>query len=253
MSLLPPTSLAGTYQNKTSNNNILQVKLVWVAPTGSDSFDKYYIYRNDEKLGEVEDTVLVYYDEDMAKAYNYVTYYITTADTTVDPIVESVPSVMLSNYSIGFEDLITRLRRLLMDYPNDPRMKRWTDEDLLEYLNIAIDDVNTSPPISYYSYETMPSPWRGLILTRAKFEAYISRGGLEVAKEFGFGFGGVTLNIDRSGKYLSVSDKEWQAYNERLTKAKLASVMQTCSPMGILSSDLPFKIRTYAPRMYRVR
>jgi hypothetical protein len=140
-----------------------------------------------------------------------------------------------------------------MDYPNDPRMKRWTDEDLLEYLNIALDDINTTPPISYYSYETMPAPWRSLILTRAKFEAYTSRAGLEVAKEFNFGFGGVSLAIDRSGKYLAVSQQEWAAYNERLTKAKLASVMQTCAPMGILSSDLPFKIRTYAPRQYRVR
>ena len=253
MSLLPPTGLVGTYQNKSSNANTLQVKLVWTAPVVSDAFDKYYIYRNDVKLGEVESTVLVYYDEEMAKAYNYVTYYVTTADTTVDPIVESIPSEMLSNYSLGFEDLITRLRRLLMDFPNDPRMKRWTDEDLLEYLNLAIDDVNTSPPISYYSYDTMPSPWRSLILIRAKFEAHTSRAGLEVAKEFGFGFGGVSLNIERSGKYLSVSDKEWQAYNERLTKAKLASVMQTCAPMGILSSDLPFKIRTYAPRQVRIR
>jgi len=226
MSLLPPTGLAGTYQNKPSNTNILQVKLIWVAPVGSDVFDKYYIYRNDVKLGEVESTELIYYDEDMGKAYNYATYYITTADTTVDPILESAPSVMLSNYSIGFEDLITRLRRLLMDYPNDPRMKRWADEDLLEYLNIAIDDVNTSPPISYYSYDTMPSPWKSLVLIRAKFEAYTSRAGLEVAKEFNFGFGGVSLGIERSGKYLSVSNTEWQAYNERVTKAKLASVMQ---------------------------
>ena len=253
MSLLPPTDLEGTYQNKSSNANILQVKLEWTAPVGGDIFDKYYIYRNDEKVGEVASTVTEYDDENMAESNNYATYYVTTADTTVDPVVESEPSEMLSNYSLAFEDLITRLRRLLMDYPNDPRMKRWTDEDLLEYLNIAMDDVNTSPPISYYSYATMPSPWRSLVLTRAKFEAYTSRAGLEVAKEFNFGFGGVSLAIDRSGKYLSVSQQEWTAYNERLTKAKLASVMQTNPPLGILSSDLPFKIRTYAPRQYRVR
>ncbi len=255
MPILPPTGMTGTYQNKSSNANVLQVKLVWTAPVGSDTFDKYYIYRNDEKLAEVESSVLLYYDENMAKAYNYVTYYLTSVNTLVDPIVESAPSNMLTNYSLGFEDLITRLRRLLMDYPNDPRMKRWTDEDLLEYLNIALDDINTSPPITYYSYDGLPSPWKSLVLIRAKFEAYMSRAGLEVAKEFNFGFGGVSLAIDRSGKYLAVSQQEWNAYNERLMKAKLAHVMVTVGgrPGGILSADLPFRIRTYAPRQYRVR
>lgn len=249
----PPTALTGTYQNKSSNMNIIQVKLAWATPAGGgEPFDKFYIYRNDVKFAEVESTVLEYYDEQMS-TYNYATYYVTAVKTTPDPVDASAPTDMLSNYSIGFEELIARLRRLLMDFPADPRMKRWADEDLLEYINIGIDDINTTPPLTRYNLQTIPLSWKSMILLRARFEAYISRAGLEVAKEFNFGFGGVSMTIDRSGKYLSVSDKAWTAYNDRVTKAKLANLMGTMPPLGILSADLSFRIRTYAPRQYRVR
>ena len=254
MSLLPPTGLAGNYQNKASNVNTLQTKLTWVAPTGSDPFDKYYIYKNDLKIADVDDAVLVYYDEDMAKSVNYATYYVTTWKDALPSPIESIPSDYLSNFSLAFEDLITRLRNsYLMDNPTDSRMKRWTDEQLLEYLNIGLDDVNTEPPMTNYNYETIPQPWRSLILMRAKFEALTSRASIEVAKEFNFGFGGVSVTIDRSGKYLAVGQQEWNAYNDRLHKAKLAHVMSFVSPQVLLTSDLPFKIRTFAPRQYRVR
>ena len=252
MSLLPPTGLTGSYQNKTSNANTLQVKLVWVAPVGSDPFDKYYLYRNDEKVAELENTVLTTVDENRMGSVNYVSYYLTTRKDGTTP-VESAASVAISNYSLAFEDLITRLRdAYLMDNPADPRMKRWTDEQLLEYLNMGVDDVNVEPPNSSYTLDTMPTGWRSLVLMRAKFEALTSRAGLEVAKEFNFGFGGVSVAIDRSQKYIGVSTAEWTAYNERLHKAKLASVMGL-APGGIVTSDLPFKIRTYAPQQYRVR
>ena len=249
----PPSGLTGTYQNKTTNACVFQVKLVWVEPTaGGDAFDKYYIYRNDVLIGQVDVPTLEFYDEQVITC-DYATYYVTAVDSTVDPVVASVPSNMITNFSLGFEELIERLRRLLMDYPNDPRMKRWTDEDLLEYITIAVDDINTTPPNTGYNLATMPRGWKSMILLRARFEAYISRSGLEVAKEFNFGFGGVSLAIDRSGKYLSISDKAWAAYNDRVTKAKLANIMGTVSPLGILSADLSFRIRTYAPRQYRVR
>jgi len=251
MALLPPTNLQGTYQNRPSNINTLQVKLTWVAPAG-DLFDKYFLYRNDLKSVEIDNTILEYLDEDMAKNVNYMTYYLTTWKDG-DPSTESVPSAFLSNFSLGLEELITRLRTILMDFPTDPRMKRWTDDELLEFLNISLGDVNSAPPMSNYSFETIPPAWTSLVLIRAKYEAYTGRAGLEVAKEFNFGFGGVSVAIDRSGKYLSVSQQEWNAYNERLTKAKLASVMNVVAPMGILTNDLPFKIRTYSPRQFRIR
>jgi len=252
MPLLPPTDLVGTYQNKPTNKNLVEVKLTWVAPIGSDPFDKYNIYRNDVKIADVDNTTLEYIDTDLSATVNYVTYYLTTwKDGT--PATESDYSVYLSNYSTAFTVLIERLRRLLMDYPVDPRMIRWTDEDLIEYLNIAIGDINATPPQSCYTLASFPCGWDSLILTRAKFEAWLSRAGLEAAKEFGFSYGGVSLTIDRSGKYGSISQQAWASYNERLTKAKLGSLMSSIAPMGIVSSDLPFKIRTYAPRQYRVR
>jgi len=253
MPLLPPNSVTGSYQNKSTNKNTLQVKLVWTAPVGSDPFDKYFIYRNDIKLAEVDDLITQYLDESSMGSVNYVSYYVTTHKSGATPS-ESGISNIASNYSLAFEDLIARLREsYLMDIPADPRMKRWTDEQLIEYINVGVDDVNTEPPTSRYTLETLPPGWRSLVLIRAKIEALSSRAGLEVAKEFQFAFGGVSVGIDRSQKYLAVSTAERTAYNERLHKAKLASVMFAVSPGGILTSDLPFKIRTYAPRQYRVR
>jgi len=253
MSLLPPTNVVGSYQNKATNQNTLQIKLTWTAPVGSDLFDKYFIYRNDVKLAEVDDAITTYLDETLMGTVNYVSYYVTTWKSGATP-AESAISNIVSNYSLAFEDLIARLREsYLMDIPVDPRMKRWTDEQLLEYINVGLDDVNTEPPSSNYNLENLPPGWRSLVLIRAKIEALSSRAGLEVAKEFQFGFGGVSVQIDRSQKYVSVSTAERTAYNERLHKAKLASVMITVSPGGILTSDLPFKIRTYSPRMMRIR
>ena len=252
MPLLPPVNLVGSYQNKVTNANLNEIKITWTAPTGSDAFDGYNIYKNDTQIGQVDNTTLSFIDTDLTKTVEYATYYITTYVALPTPL-ESVISVAVSNFSTAFEVLITKLRKLLMDEPTDPRMTRWHDDILIECLDVAIGDVNTQPPITSFTYETMPVPWTTLILMRAKFEALTARASLEVAKEFQFGWGGVSVTIDRSQKYLSVSDKEWQAYNDRLKAAKLAHLMVLTKPMGFMAADMPFKIRTYAPRQFRVR
>lgn len=249
---IPPTNLTATYINKSKNANVLGVKLVWT--DSSLDIDSYKIYRNEILLTTVAYTEKEYIDYDINGGVDYVSYYIVSVDIYG---TESEPSNIVSNYSTAFMDLMERLRKMLADNPADVRMKRWTDEDLITFLDISLDDLNAEPPMTHYSYEDLLNAridsWRSLILTRAKIEALTSRASVEIAKEFSYSFGGVNLNVQRGSKYQGLAQMMMTSYQDQLKRRKLAHLMSLITPTGIMSNPLPFKVRVYAPRQYRVR
>jgi hypothetical protein len=180
---------------------------------------------------------------------NYVTYYITSIDVQGN---ESLPSDFITNLSLKVNDFVERLRKVLKDSPTDPRVRRWSDELILENLLRARDDINSTPLHTAFTLDNWPDILNSLIVMGARIFCVQTQATEEAAKEFSMGVGGISMNLTRTGLYLNISSQEIQMYEKQRDKVKLNFVMGVAGE-GILSASLPFRIRTYAPRQYRVR
>lgn len=100
----------------------------------------------------------------------------------------------------------------------------WTDEELLEFLKIALDKWNMHPPSTeeLSSIEILcqrkPS-WRAALLWGALVNAAQALAYNWVADEFSYSIGGISLDIEKSSKYMDLkqnAEDQW----DKLTEAK---------------------------------
>jgi hypothetical protein len=121
----------------------------------------------------------------------------------------------------------------------------WEDEELYEYLLAAVDELNSSPPVTGVTMDTIPDRWRTNILMRA---AAFACGAVTlnwIADEFDYSISGVSLTIDKSSKYEAMKSnflQEWQSSRE-LIKASIKIVKGLSQPrygIGISSALGPY-------------
>jgi hypothetical protein len=90
-------------------------------------------------------------------------------------ILKPLHSTVKQIYSQREYSLITKLRYLLKDLPDDAyrslntlveeqRGERWSDQQLYMYLIQAVSDVNTEPPFTTYDINNFPAAWEATIL-----------------------------------------------------------------------------------------
>lgn len=251
----PPTLLTALYTCPPKQPNTRIVKLSWTAPASTPDLKEVIILRNDKEVGRVVAGTTEFFDgvavdSMLEQCSEYVTYCLVSVDV-LD--IEGVISELITNLSAQANFLVDRLRRTLKDDPPDPRVRRWTDDDLILYLDLALCDLNVTPLATNFNCETLPQNMCNLLLTAARIEALQAQASIEVAKEFSMSAGGINMNIDRSPKYVALLTAERQAYEKLRDKVKLNFLMSRVQGEGVLSSPLPFRIRTFAPRQFRIR
>jgi hypothetical protein len=99
----------------------------------------------------------------------------------------------------------------------------WEDEELLEYLYMAIDDFNTYPPVTGIQVADLWGGlrrWRTAILMRAAAFACFAIALNWISEEFQFSISGETLDIEKSSKYQAIKDEFIQEYDKILQGAK---------------------------------
>lgn len=80
-----------------------------------------------------------------------------------------------SPMSIRERELVNNLRIMLKDVPDDvyrslstlveeKRGERWTDLQLLIYLQQAIADINSEPALTSYTLDDFPESWRATVI-----------------------------------------------------------------------------------------
>jgi len=250
---IPPTNLIATYTTDASNRNTRLIKLEWTAPALMPDVVSYNVYRNGEKVANVPiptSGTPVYFDAVSGGEVDYFTYYVTAVDVTG---TESLVSTSITNFSQKLERYIYTLREDLKDNPPDPRVQRWSDCQLLLSLKRAISRVNAIPMTTTFNFDTLPEDLYNYVLVAARLAALRSQASVEAAKEFSMGVGGVSININRSGIYNTLISSEESAWQKEMENIKRYFTMRTVFGEGLVSSPLPFRIRTYSGRQYRIR
>ena len=88
-------------------------------------------------------------------------------------------------YSPREKELLRKLRTMLKDLPTSvnrtlntlvelDRGERWTDLQLMIYLQQSIADINSEPAHTYYDLTNFPQPWESCVLVGGMIFALIS-------------------------------------------------------------------------------
>lgn len=125
----------------------------------------------------------------------------------------------------------------------------WEDEELVEYLETALQDWNAAPPETEYlcSLDQLcqqKGVWEGYIIVRAMWYALYALAINWVSEEFSYSIGGISLDIDRSSKYeglKSNAEGQWDkaVENKMMTTKYISGLQQPRYGLGIRSAFGP--------------
>jgi hypothetical protein len=174
----------------------------------------------------------------------------TIQEISTDPVYQSVqPFSVIGDSAItsftgdpSMDYLIYRLRIILRDNNPDRNMRFrppasdkfiqgqtqvfgfiWEDEELLEYIYMAIDDFNTKPPVTGIDITDLTGSmkrWRTAVLYKAAAFACLAITLNWIADEFTYSISGVSLDIEKSSKYQGLADMFTAEFDKSSDAAK---------------------------------
>ena len=139
------------------------------------------------------------------------------------------------------KDLIHKLRAMLKDVPDEQfrslntlvekqRGQRWSDELLLIYLQIAMQD--------------------GCVLNGAFIMALFGEAVVQNGEAFSYSDNGISLNINQAAGFMQIAQALHGAYKQQ--KENIKKSMRP-NARGLKSAPAPIKIRSYAARQWIYR
>lgn len=174
----------------------------------------------------------------------------TIQEMAADPVYQSVQefnvvgdaTIVSFTGDVNLDKLLYSLRIILRDNNPDRNYKFrspetakfvqgqtqvfgfiWEDEELLEYLYMAVDDFNSRPPttgIDFTSLWGSERRWRTAVILRAAAFACFAIAMNWIADEFTYSISGVSLDIEKSSKYQSMKDEYIAEYDKLVEAAK---------------------------------
>lgn len=177
----------------------------------------------------------------------------TIQEGAADPVYQSVQEFNVVGQAVvtsitgdeNFDALIHSLRVLLRDNNPDrnyrfrpPASEKfiqgqtqvfgfiWEDEELMEYIFMAIDDFNSRPPVTDLTLAGLwggEKRWRTTVLLRAAAFAMFAITLNWIADEFSYSISGVSLDLEKSSKYQSMKDQFIGEY-DKIVEANKRSI-----------------------------
>lgn len=174
----------------------------------------------------------------------------TIQEYATDPVYQSVQqfnvvgSAVIPSFTgdANLDNLIYSLRIMLRDNNPDKNYRftppesskyiqgqtqvfgfLWEDEELLEDIYFAIDDFNTYPPVTGIEIGNLLGSerrWRGPVLMRASYYALRSIAINWISQEFSYSISGVSLDIEKSSKYMQMADSTTAEWDKLVEAAK---------------------------------
>lgn len=96
----------------------------------------------------------------------------------------------------------------------------WEDEELYEFLQMAVEDYNSAPPVTGITLFNMPDRWSTLIVLRAGAFALMAITANWIANEFSYSISGISLDLEKSSKYESLKNNFIAEYDKAKDLAK---------------------------------
>jgi hypothetical protein len=96
----------------------------------------------------------------------------------------------------------------------------WEDEELYYYLLETVYDFNSAPPATDVTLDTLPSNWSAAIVVGAGARACRAVALNWIADEFDYSISGVSLNLEKSSKYMSMKENLEQVFDKLKEEAK---------------------------------
>lgn len=176
-------------------------------------------------------------------------------------VLQNLDDEFKPRYTDRERQLLHYLRTMLKDLPmdtmrslntliEDHRGERWSDEQLIVYLNQAVGDLNAEPPHTVYTLDNFPENLRSTMLTGAMVFALIAESILQNGESFSYSDNGISLNINLAQGYQSAAQMLLAGYVQMKKDIKRA---MRPTAAGLKSSPAPVRIRSYAPRMWQYR
>lgn len=121
----------------------------------------------------------------------------------------------------------------------------WEDSELLEYLYMSVDAMNSYPPVTGIQLNDMPDRWRTCVLIGAAAHAARAITISWISNEFSYSISGISLDIDKSSKYQSIKDNfeaEWDKMIDPIKRSIkiVKGLQQPRYGIGISSALGPF-------------
>lgn len=118
-------------------------------------------------------------------------------------------------------DPISRLRLRIKDNDSDPTRWVWTDQELSEYLQDSLDDLNSAPPLSSYFWFNVPLQYVQNILRGAEVLALEAQSVKLSHSPITYNDKGVTVNLQSQAQtYLSIASNLREKYEQERLRIK---------------------------------
>jgi hypothetical protein len=176
-------------------------------------------------------------------------------------VLESVNDFDEQPMSQREKELVHQVRVMLKDLPEDTmrslntlveenRGERWSDTQIMVYLNQAVADINAEPPHTQFQLESFPEEWKACIINGAVIFALIAEGILQNGEQFSYSDNGISLSVNLSQGYQNIASTLLNSYTQLKKDIKRAWRPRAAG----VSNDAPsVRIRSYAPRMWTYR
>lgn len=122
----------------------------------------------------------------------------------------------------------------------------WEDEELYEYVDFAVSDLNNRPPRESWEISSLPHRLWSMVLSQAAATALRALAINWAHEEWGGDISGVGLTIEKSSKYLSIKENFEASYSAQVTEHKeygvryIVGVRQPRYQVGVTSALGPY-------------
>jgi hypothetical protein len=96
----------------------------------------------------------------------------------------------------------------------------WEDEELYYYLLDTVYDFNSAPPATDITLDNLPYNWSSAIIVGAGARACRAVALNWIADEFNYSISGVSLDLEKSSKYMSMKENLEQSFDKLKEEAK---------------------------------
>lgn len=127
-------------------------------------------------------------------------------------------------------------------------MERWTDQQLLVYIQLALGYINAAPLQTSYNIYEMPEAWETPVVIGAVIFALFGESILQAGETFSYSDNGLSLSINNAGQYQSLAQALLSSWDAQVKALKMYLRPNSAGIYGGMNSGI--RIRSYSQLGY---